>query len=408
MENANHVINRAKRSVATGFFLAGVTVGTLAPRLAEVKINTNSSDSSYGTAFAINSIGALLGFFLGAKAAQLLGTKKSAGTVFYLMLLANFSFSLATNVVMLATVSISSGVVYSIFNVNINSQAILVEQRLQRSFIPRAHAAWSFGALLAGITSSVVAPYLSVITTLAIADIFCAMVWIFMSRGLMPYKYDDQPKNDSSQLSHRTPIPSGTLIFLLLLALGQSISMLAEGAVGDWSSVLLHEDLGIAIGPNGYAFVAFSIIHLLTRYFMPRFIDRAGLHNVVRRVASIGVTGFIVFHLLTLSFKNYDKTLVLICSCIAYGFLAFGLGLVVPAFATAAGGIIGLPSSRALMVLGVTGALILWLGRTLFSVLAGIYSLPFAITCLAILAYLSVYLAKFLNPKYAVEKGIIL
>jgi len=58
------------------------------------------------------------------------------------------------------------------------------------------------------------------------------------------------------------------------------------------------------------------------------------------------------------------------------------------------------------MVLGVAGALILWLGRTLFSILVGIYSLPLAITCLAILAYLSVYLAKFLNPIYAREKRI--
>ncbi|MFM2175421.1 MAG: hypothetical protein RLZZ527_497, partial [Actinomycetota bacterium] len=66
MPEAAEVVLRAKRSVATGFFLAGVTVGTLAPRLAEVKINTSASDSSYGTAFAINSIGALVGFLVGA------------------------------------------------------------------------------------------------------------------------------------------------------------------------------------------------------------------------------------------------------------------------------------------------------------------------------------------------------
>jgi MFS family permease len=406
MPEAAEVVLRAKRSVATGFFLAGVTVGTLAPRLAEVKINTSASDSSYGTAFAINSIGALVGFLVGAKAAQSVGTKKIASIIFYLMLIANFSFSLATNAVMLALVAISSGVVYSMFNVNMNSQGVLVEQRLGRSFMPRAHAAWSLGSLVAGLASAAVAPYLSVMMTLAIADIFCAIVWLFMSRGLMPHQYDDQPKNDSSQLPHSKRIPSTTFLFLLVLALGQSISMLAEGAVGDWSSVLLHEDLGIAIGPNGYAFVAFSVMHLLTRYFMPRFIDRSGLHRVVRIVASIGVTGFIAFHLLALSLRDQNLNWVLICSCIAYAFLAFGLGVMVPAFATAAGGIIGLPSARALMVLGVAGALILWIGRTLLSFLAENYSLPFAITFFAVLAYGSVYLAKFLDPKYGEEKRI--
>jgi len=59
-----------------GFFLAGVTVGTLAPRLAEVKIKTNSSDSSYGTAFAINSIGALLWVLFGSEGCSAYGNKE--------------------------------------------------------------------------------------------------------------------------------------------------------------------------------------------------------------------------------------------------------------------------------------------------------------------------------------------
>lgn len=399
-------VKRAKRAVATGFFLAGVTVGSLAPRLAEVKINTDASDSGYGTAFAINSLGALVGFLVGAKASQRVGTKKIAGSVFYLMLIANFSFSLATDTVMLAIVAISSGVVYSMFNVNMNSQGVLVEQRLGRSFMPRAHAAWSLGSLIAGLASAAIAPYLSVKATLAIADIFCAIVWLVMSRGLLSHQYDDQPKNDPMQLQHNKRIPSTTFLFLLVLALGQAISMLAEGSVGDWSSVLLHEDLGIEIGPNGYAFVSFSIVHLLTRYLMPKFIDRSGLQKVVRIVGSIGVTGFITFHLLALQLRGGDTKLVLISSCIAYAFLAFGLGVMVPAFATAAGGIVGLPSARALMVLGVAGALTLWLGRTLLSFLAENYSLPFAITFFGVLAYGSVYLAKYLDPKYGLEKQI--
>lgn len=122
----NLEVQDAKRAVATGFFLAGITVGTLAPRLAEVKIQTGASDSSYGTAFAINSLGALLGFIVGAKASRRVGTKKIAGSIFYLMLVANFSFSLVRDPLMLGVVAVSSGIVYSIFNVNMNSQGVLV------------------------------------------------------------------------------------------------------------------------------------------------------------------------------------------------------------------------------------------------------------------------------------------
>ena len=402
----NLEVQDAKRAVATGFFLAGITVGTLAPRLAEVKIQTGASDSSYGTAFAINSLGALLGFIVGAKASRRVGTKKIAGSIFYLMLVANFSFSLVRDPLMLGVVAVSSGIVYSIFNVNMNSQGVLVEQHIGRSFMPRAHSAWSLGSLVAALISSWLAQFLSVQATLAMSNIFCACVWLIASGGLLPHKFDDQPHNDSSQLPHTSSIPQNTFFFLLVLSLGQSISMLAEGAVGDWSSVLLHEDLGIAIGPNGYAFVAFSIIHLLTRFSMPRFIDKSGLHKVVRVVATIGISGFIMLQLLAIHFRDGEKSVVLICTCLGYAFLAFGLGVMVPAFASAAGGIRGLPSARALMVLGVSGAVVLWIGRTLLSFLAEEYSLPLAILFFAGLSYVSVHLAKYLDPDYGIRNGI--
>lgn len=399
-------IQAAKRAVSTGFFLAGITVGSLAPRLAEVKEATNASVSAYGIAFAVNALGALAGFYLGAQASHRFGSRAVARTIFFAMITMHFSFSQATNVYMLTLVTVMSGLVYSMFNVNMNSQGVLVEQRMGRSFLPRAHGAWSLGSLVGAMGSAAVAPHVSVAYTLGTVDILCGLVWVWMGKGLLKNHFEDSPQIDPSQLPKNERIPRTTLLFLYVLALGQAISMLVEGAVGDWSSVLLYEDFGIKIGPNGYAFVAFSVVHLVTRFFVPKYIDRHGMVKVLKSLSIFGIFGFLAFHTTAFLMKEESKSLTLIASCLAYGFLALGLGAMVPAFASAAGGVVGLPSARALMILGTTGAIILWIGRSAFSVFAELLSLPIAIGGLALLAFISAYLTKYLDPKFGEIKGV--
>ena len=399
-------VQAAKRAVSTGFFLAGITVGTLAPRLAEVKEATNASVAGFGTAFAVNALGALAGFYLGAQASHRFGSRSVARTIFFAMITMHFCFSQATNVYTLTAVTVMSGLVYSMFNVNMNSQGVLVEQRMGRSFLPRAHGAWSLGSLVGAMGSASVAPYISVAYTLGTVDILCGLVWLWMGQGLLKNHFEDSPQIDSSQLPKNERIPRSTLLFLYLLALGQAISMLVEGAVGDWSSVLLYEDFKIEIGPNGYAFVAFSVVHLVTRFFVPKYIDRLGMVKVLKSLSIIGISGFLAFHFAALMMREENKSITLISSCIAYGFLALGLGAMVPAFASAAGGVVGLPSARALMILGTTGAIILWIGRSTFSIFAELFSLPIAIGGLALLAFISAYLTKYLDPKFGEIKGI--
>lgn len=399
-------VRSAKRAVSTGFFLAGVTVGTLAPRLAEVKEATNASVSGYGTAFAVNALGAFAGFYLGAQASHRFGSRAVARFIFFAMIAMHFSFSQVTNVYLLTAVAVLSGLVYSMFNVNMNSQGVLVEQRLGRSFLPRAHGGWSLGSLVGAMGSAAVAPHISVAYTLGVVDVICGLVWLRVGSGLLKNHFEDSPNIDSSQLARSERIPSKTLTFLYILALGQAISMLVEGAVGDWSSVLLYEDFGIKIGPNGYAFVAFSVIHLLTRLIVPKYIDELGTVKVLKTLGVVGVSGFLTLHTLAILVNETSKTSTLIASCAAYAFLALGLGAMVPAFASAAGGIVGLPSARALMILGTTGAIILWIGRSALSFIAGIFSLPIAVGGLALLALISVYLTKFLDPNYGELKRV--
>lgn len=398
------IYNRARISVLIGFSLSGVLVGILSTRLAEIKINIHADAGSYGSAFATYALGGLVGYFFGARFVHRFGTRQVVHVFFYLIVLANFNYSIVPSVHLLAVNVFFGGFVASNYVICLNSQGVLIEQHIKRSFLPRAHAFWSLGAVTGALFSSLVAPYVSVRSTFLAVDLTCVVIWFFIKNGFLTSEYDDQPHLDPTQLPQKAKIPSRTQNFLILMAAGQSMSMIAESVAGDWSAVLLHEDLHIKIGPNGYAFATFSIVQLLTRYFAPRFIDRKGLDHVVRRVGVVGLSGYLIF--LSIALRVNGTTNILIFSCIAFGFLSFGLGVMVPAYATAAGGIPRLPSARGLMVMGVSGAVILWIGRLIFSYVAQSISLPFAATAVTIVGLGAVYLAKYLNPEHVQSHAI--
>lgn len=395
---------RARISILFAFSLAGITVGSLSTRLAEIKLHIGASDGTYGTAFAFYPLGAFVGFFLASRAIHRFGTRTILRTIFYLLIAVNFSYSIVPTISLFALNAFIGGIAYSIFNTSMNSQAVLVEQFLKKSFLPRAHAYWSLGAVSGAFFSSLIAPFLSVTMTFICVDLFCIMVWLMIHRGFLPSGFDDQPHTDPTQLPQKKRIPITTRNFLFLLAVGQSLSMLAEGTAGDWSSVLLHEDLGIAIGPNGYAFATFSLVQLVTRYFAPNLIDKRGLHKVVRSVGTFGLAGFLSCHVAANAADS--RTLALIFSCMAFGFMSFGLAVMVPAYATAAGSIPRLPSARALVVIGAAGSVILWVGRIIFSYFAQIIGLPIAIGAVAFVAMGAVYLAKYVDPVHIESKAI--
>ena len=398
--------SKARNSVINSLFIAGIPVGFISPRFAEIKAGISATSGEFGTAFAFGALGALIGNNLGARAVHRYGTRKVTRATFYFALLQNVLTALAPNVELLALNAIFGGLAYSMCFVGMNSQGVLVEQHLRRSFMPKAHSFFSMATVVGAFVSSLVAPYISVLHTLLIADILCAIAWYFLTKQLLPPEHDDRPHDDPTQLQRAEKLPTRVRRFLILVALGQSMALWAEISVGDWSSVLLREDFKIAVGPNGYAFTTFAIVQLVTRYVAPRFVDKRGLDVIIRRWGLIGSIGYMAFLIAAKISAGSGSALTLILSCLAYGFLSFGLAVMAPAFSTAAGGIPGLPSARALMVVGMIAASIGLIGRIAFSYFAQATSLSFALIFIGVLALAAALSSSLLNPKRIKDHAI--
>ena len=396
----------AARSIRWVFFAMGVPIGTLAPRLAEIKAKLGADNAAYGTAIAIGGAGSMLGSWLGGRLTHRLGSQTVAQLGILLVVVASVANAIAPSIELLALVSFASGFSYSVTNVAVNSQAVLTEQGLGRSFIPRAHAFWSLGTMTSSLISSLLAPHISPLAALAIGAATALSLFQWAARGLLGTVHEDRPVDDPTQLPRHAPIPRGALRFLVVLAIAQTLGLIAEMSVGDWSSVLLHQNFLVAVGPNGYGFTAFMLVQLLTRLAATRLIDRRGLQHTIRTLGLIGTAGYVVAIAAADVLSAHHAAGVLVLSCIAYAFMGVAVGSMPAAFTTAAGAIPGLPSARALTVTGIVVAVSAMTGRITLALVAQVVPLPIALGCMGALVLAAVSMASVLQPHRAEQHAI--
>ena len=402
----NNPYESARRAVQWGFFFMGVPIGMLVPRLAEIKAGIDASDTTYGTAIAVSGIGAVLGNAIGARLVHRYGSKPIIRLGILLILAGNVANAIAPSTWWLAFVALCNGTSYAVQNVAINSQGTLVEQGLGRSFMPRAHSFWSIGTMLAAFSSSLLAPHITPLTALSIGAIVSLIGFYSLTGGLLPVHLDDRPTNDASQLQQHERIPRGVMQFLIVIAIGNSLALTAEIAAGDWSSVLLREDFDIAIGPNGYAFTAFMVLQTLGRFFAPAVVDKYSLARVVRWTGLTGAVGFLGFLFAANSASDSNPALTLLFSCAAYGFMGLGVSVMAPAWVTATGSVPGLPSARALALVGMMVAAGTVIGRVTLANVSDIVGLPIVLGATGIALAIAASLTHVLVPERAQRHAV--
>lgn len=394
----------AGRALRWLFFATGLPVGMLIPRLAEIKYGIGASNASYGTAIAIGGAGSFLGSWLGGRATHAWGSRRVARFGVVLILASNIANALAPSVLWLALIAFIAGGSFSFNNIAVNSQAVLIEQGLGRSYIPRAHAFWSLGTMTAGLVSSLIAPHTTPLQALCLGASVSLVIYHSASGRLLTTEHEDRPEDDASQLGRHEPIPRAALLFLGTLAFAQTLGLIAEMSVGDWSSVLLKQEFDVPVGPNGYGFTAFMLVQLVTRLVSPGFIDRFGMQATIRVVGVVGTLGYLLC--LAAATAAATSTGALVFACIGYAFLGLAVGPMPSAFTSAAGAIPGLPTARALTVVGLVVAASGMVGRIAVANIAQWVPLTTVLLGMGILVLVTLSMTFVLVPERAERHAI--
>lgn len=281
------------------FLALGGAVGSWGARIPDVRDELGLSEGALGSALLGLSIGAVAGSWLGGLAVRHLGSRR--------VILAGW-IAIGVTVTLpgqvgswgaLAVALLVTGLAVGVVDVSINGAGVQLEVEARRPLLSGLHAGWSGGVLIGAATGSL-AVHLGVSPGAHLAAVGAVIVVSGLVLG--PGSPDTRGSTlvDLGEVgaARSTSEASTSGRRLAALAAIGGCVFLAEGAILDWSGVLVREDLdgGALLGSLAVTGVAAGGLlgrlvgdDLSARWGGP-FLIRAGVGMAVAAFAAVLVT----------------------------------------------------------------------------------------------------------------------
>jgi fucose permease len=249
-------------------------------------------------------------------------------------------------------------------DVSMNAHGSAIEGALRRPIMSSLHAGWSFGGftgagLVAIATAAGVDPRVqnTVGAALLVAGLLVCL------RALGP--------GSATAAGERFRLPSRAVVLMAVLCF---LTMIAEGAMGDWGGVYLRGDLGATAGVAASAFAAFAAGMTIARVTGDRINERIGPTRLLRGGSALAAISL--------------GTLLVLADPIAAlaGLVLVGIGVAngVPLLFSAAGGGGVETSGPSIAAVSSMGSLGFLVGPPFIGLLADATSLPLALTTIVL------------------------
>ncbi|MFJ9243698.1 MFS transporter [Streptomyces sp. NPDC101776] len=381
-----------------GFIFAGWVV-----RIPAIKEQTGASASTLGLALLGVSAGAVITMMLTGRLCHRYGNHQVTVVCAVLLSLSVSLPPLTHSPLALGLVLLVFGAAYGGINVAFNSAAVDLVRAMRRPIMPSFHAAFSLGGMvgagLGGLVAGVLTPTQHLFGLTVIGLLVTAVVGRNLLR-LKPPTPPAPPTSPTSPTSPTTPAPSrnspqdppqnspknspqektpphrlnprtrGLVLTFGLIAL---CTAFGEGALADWSALHLEQDLDATAGAAAIGYSCFALAMTAGRLTGTRLLERLGR---TRTLVSGGTTAALGMLLGALAPTLWAAVL---------GFVITGLGLanLFPVAVERAGTLAGPDGVAIASTLGYGGML---LGPPAIGFMADWYSLPAALTSVAVLA----------------------
>ena len=370
---------QAKWSLRATFFFMGVAVSATSARMAEVQHHVGASDTLFGYAIMVGNIGSIVGNLFGNKILNHIGTKHLAQLVMFGIVASQISYGFSRYLWQIPLIAFFAGATYSLMNVACNSQGTMIQKNIGRSLMPSFHGSWSVGAFSASLLAGFLAKHVALEWHLLANGLIALFGCMAVSQALLPTAVDKLNKSENAEVASHDPLPDHIKKFIFWVALGSLLATITETSVSDWSSIFLNNNLKIPIGLNTLGYTSFVLPQIAGRLTMGKLIDKHGIPKVIKFGGIIGGVGYIAGLLIADSIHLHHKYGALIAMCLAYGILGYGISPMPPSYASVAGSIPGIPTSRGIARMAVIASTGFFIGRFIISSLAGLIGLQYAL-----------------------------
>ncbi|HEV8391207.1 MAG TPA: MFS transporter [Dongiaceae bacterium] len=303
---------------AMAFFVNGVGFGGWAAQIPRATARLGADEGTFGLMLLGMGIGAVLAMVFSGRLISKYGAGPLMRLSFVVFLATYIVLSTSSNWTLFVAALLLFGAGGGLMDVAMNAYASDVETHMDWRVMASFHGMWSIGGLIgAGVVSAMLAVF-SDLTQALVLTASLALFFMLCQHNLTRLRHRTAEKPDRQFAIGRL-----TLILGLLAAL----SFAAEGAVRDWSSLFLVNEIRTSIDRAGWGFAAFSATMALCRFSGDWMRLRFGERNVVVLSGIVAVIGF------ALAVTSADYLVAI------GGFALVGLGLsnIVPILISAAG-----------------------------------------------------------------------
>jgi MFS family permease len=370
-------LTRLRITLTAFFALDGFVFAGWVVRIPAIKEQTGASAGTLGLALLGVSAGAVITMMLTGRLCHRYGNHQVTVVCAVLLSLSVSLPPLTHSALTLGLVLLVFGAAYGGINVAFNSAAVDLVRAMRRPIMPSFHAAFSLGGMVGAGLGGLVAGSLTPTEHLFGLTVIGLLVTAVVGRSLLrlkpPALPEDTPKDSSTEATAPRRLDARTRGLVITFGLIALCTAFGEGALADWSALHLEQDLDATAGAAAIGYSCFALAMTAGRLTGTRLLERLGR---TRTLVSGGTTAAAGMLLGALAPTLWAAVL---------GFVITGLGLanLFPVAVERAGTLAGPDGVAIASTLGYGGML---LGPPAIGFMADWYSLPAALTSVAVLA----------------------
>jgi predicted MFS family arabinose efflux permease len=277
-------LGRASISTRLAFLVAGFGVSCWAPLVPYAKDRLAVDERVLGILLLCLGVGSLLAMFFAGTLSSRFGTRP-------VVLVSGFALAAVLPWLAVASTPVTLGVTLLFFgatlgslDVGMNIHGVEVERAAGKPLLSGFHALYSLGGF-AG------AAFITLLLSLGLAPLPCVLVGAGLMVLAMIATWPGLLKTRTAEGEPHFALPRGVVLVIAALA---AITFLSEGALLDWSALLITGKGLVAVEQGGIGYMLFSIAMTAMRFTGDSLTAKVGDRALMVWGSLVAIAGFIV------------------------------------------------------------------------------------------------------------------
>ena len=248
-------IQRAQSALLLVFILVGHTALCSVAWVPVYIDRLGVSFATWGVILGVGAVGSMLSLLVASRIILRFGSRGVLRVALYVGLVFLVSLAFTTNPVIWAGLNAGFTLSMSFVGMSANTHAVVLQKLVPRTIVPRLHAGWSMGAVLAAMTGAISTALISLDVFLIATAIITLVLFEILRPRLLGPSEDGHLEDKAAHIKRRFYQAPAQL---WVLSIGLFCAIYPEIAIVDWATVFAT---GRSRGRTGPALSTFWWIH---------------------------------------------------------------------------------------------------------------------------------------------------